>query len=426
MSQHVVANRRGAQTRAELLEAAWRLVDRMSLVDLLEGLTPARVAAEAGRTTGAFHYHFPTTEALVEAMVDHLLDHRPTTELEVLEAVLREEDAGVDLIRAAAEADWAIHAEPNVRAASLREALVENRASLTVFPDGSDLRSKLDEGWRRFLTSMVPLYDRFLEATDRSMVPPLDTARLARVLSALTDGLYRQSILQPTEVDDELYASLISMLATALTTPASRRASLEDVELELRRSIPVPAGADRLQEIAIAVADLFEVGVPAVTFSQIGQCAGISAREVAEMFGTVRRVAAVSFAEFLPDLVRSANRHRRTDPSRALCDVLCDIARGAQRRPTTALSLLRERAEANLGLPEPTGIDIRFVVPIALCVMTPLAEVPGVRWEDVPATSANLIDVCLLLGSTRPNLSPAEIAASAVGMLGPRISSFRG
>ena len=72
-------NRRGEKTRHELIEAAWRVVDRMSLVELLSGLTPSVVAAEAGVTTGAVRHHFPDLPALVEAMVhQQVADHQTT------------------------------------------------------------------------------------------------------------------------------------------------------------------------------------------------------------------------------------------------------------------------------------------------------------------------------------------------------------
>lgn len=57
-------------TRSELLEAAVRVV----LSEGVAGMTLAQVAREARVSKGGLLYHFPTKEALIEAMVRHYVD----------------------------------------------------------------------------------------------------------------------------------------------------------------------------------------------------------------------------------------------------------------------------------------------------------------------------------------------------------------
>src|SRR5579864_1907613 len=56
------------RTRARILDCATSLVVEIGFV----AATNARIAEAAGLTRGAMLYHFPTREALVEALVDHL------------------------------------------------------------------------------------------------------------------------------------------------------------------------------------------------------------------------------------------------------------------------------------------------------------------------------------------------------------------
>src|SRR5215471_20273119 len=55
--------------RKDLAQIAYRLIAKKGL----EGFRTRDVAAAAGIDTGTLHYHFPSKEALVQAVVAHLL-----------------------------------------------------------------------------------------------------------------------------------------------------------------------------------------------------------------------------------------------------------------------------------------------------------------------------------------------------------------
>ena len=56
--------------KSELVEIAYRLIAQNGL----EGFRIRQVAAEAGIDNGTLHYHFPTKEALILGVVDHLME----------------------------------------------------------------------------------------------------------------------------------------------------------------------------------------------------------------------------------------------------------------------------------------------------------------------------------------------------------------
>ena len=103
------------RTRARILDCAARLLGEIGYA----AATNARIAEAAGLTRGAMLYHFPTREALVEALVDHL--HTARTAL-LAEASDRA-PPGADLSDHAIDAYWTLlHAQPFVAFAELEVA----------------------------------------------------------------------------------------------------------------------------------------------------------------------------------------------------------------------------------------------------------------------------------------------------------------
>jgi AcrR family transcriptional regulator len=58
------------ERRKELVRIAYRLIAQRGL----EGFRTRQVAAAAGIDTGTLHYHFPSKQALIQAVVDHLAE----------------------------------------------------------------------------------------------------------------------------------------------------------------------------------------------------------------------------------------------------------------------------------------------------------------------------------------------------------------
>src|SRR5215469_1973355 len=56
--------------RRELVQIAYRLIAEKGI----EGLRTRQVAESAGIDTGTLHYHFPSKQALIQAVVDHLAE----------------------------------------------------------------------------------------------------------------------------------------------------------------------------------------------------------------------------------------------------------------------------------------------------------------------------------------------------------------
>lgn len=92
------------RTRARILDCAARLLVEIGYA----AATNARIAEAAGLTRGAMLYHFPTREALVEALVDHL----QTARTAMLAQASDRAPPGADLSDHAIDAYWALLHEP--------------------------------------------------------------------------------------------------------------------------------------------------------------------------------------------------------------------------------------------------------------------------------------------------------------------------
>ncbi|HEX4181161.1 MAG TPA: helix-turn-helix domain-containing protein [Caulobacteraceae bacterium] len=103
------------RTRARILDCAAGLLVEIGFA----AATNARIAEAAGLTRGAMLYHFPSREALVEALVDHL----QTARIAMLAEASDRAPPGADLSDHAIDAYWTLlHAEPFVAFAELEAA----------------------------------------------------------------------------------------------------------------------------------------------------------------------------------------------------------------------------------------------------------------------------------------------------------------
>jgi AcrR family transcriptional regulator len=103
------------RTRARILECAQRLLAETGYA----AATNARIAEAAGLTRGAMLYHFPTREALIEAVVDHLQAAR----IAMLADASDRTPPGADLSDHAIDAYWSLlRSEPFIAFGELEDA----------------------------------------------------------------------------------------------------------------------------------------------------------------------------------------------------------------------------------------------------------------------------------------------------------------
>jgi len=185
-------------TAQRLVAAARRLLARGGY----EALTVEAVAAEAGAYRDAVRYHFGSKAAFVATVVDALAHDQS------LEGARKTRGlpAGAARVRALVDADR-----------HLTEDLSSFRDFFTILPHA--LR---DEELRRRVARLYDWYrSLYVEALDNEdPVRAADLCGYAHLMTAVTDGLAVQKLLDPANVDLEaLYRLWTRMLEVALGVP---------------------------------------------------------------------------------------------------------------------------------------------------------------------------------------------------------------
>jgi hypothetical protein len=145
---------------------------------------------------------------------------------------------------------------------------------------------------------------------------------------------------------------------------------------------------------------------------------GIEPQEAADRFGSLPRLAALSFGRHVPVVGEAVARRRRAGASVSLADGVYELGRCAQADRHCALALLHERQRAAVVSVEAAG-DVRQLVPLTTLLAEPLTEVIG-RSERTGAELADLVvDTVLGYAATRPRTPIGTITETALRLLPP-------
>ena len=169
----------------------------------LEGLRVRAVAAEAGINHATLLYYFPTKEALIQGVVEHLLREfqisrvpRPATPTPLEEVRLEFEDMRRRL-----------HAEPE-----LMVVLIDLAARARRDPTVAKLLGQLDDTWRAYLAALLRR-----GVAQGAFRPDLDPWPAATALMAQFKGLAIQSLGQSDPMlTDALVDELLTQVERAI------------------------------------------------------------------------------------------------------------------------------------------------------------------------------------------------------------------
>jgi AcrR family transcriptional regulator len=406
-------NRRGRATRKQLLDAAWELIDELSLGEIVR-LVPARaIAQRAGRTEGAFRHHFPTTESLLHAL---LAQPRPAgffgadnvASINAVREVLSEFEPHevVEVVRNASGTDYDLTRTAEELTAARGELLVLTRLSSE--PELMPLLAASLFG------NLVPPYAATYQACiDRIGAELLDDFTIEQftiILSALDWGLLLYWLADPELSTREFVVDALSAVAMSLVSRADQPTrSVADV---MASAVPFDSTSplldlDDRRRVAVAAHDLFEDDAAHVAFSEIAAAAGCDAVTVRRSFGRPETVAAHAFAVHLDEIERAATANLGRDPDRPLVDGVCELVRAVRRDRPCARALLDERVG-------PERSAILAAVPIAPILHEVSPDAPEVEL---------LVDVTLAVALADNSRSPAEVAVMVTGSTDTDVSS---
>jgi AcrR family transcriptional regulator len=161
------------------------------------------IAKEAGMSKGAVHYHYPTKESLIQAVLEAATD---TVAQRTLEAWGRGDNA-VTSIRSAIQELWRIRAERTEEALVIGDLLAQSQ-----YDEG--LRPKL-AAYYRYAASQVETH-LLPSLTAMGLRPKIPPELLPRVLMGLLDGLVMQHFVDPGALDEAKLVSALESIAGSL------------------------------------------------------------------------------------------------------------------------------------------------------------------------------------------------------------------
>ncbi len=405
-----------SSTRDDLIRAGLALADALPLEKLYAGVTTAATAERAGVTTGSFFHHFRNATEFADALVRSYIRERPLNDqvvAELLDALDRTDLA--DAITATLMDTWKLMSTDPDLTADLRGRMhlfAHHGAELALPTEelttvGDVLRSVLHvqidgatQGW-----------SQLLEMQDLRVREPFDARRLAIVVHSMMTGMLIAHAIDPTLLDDELFADAAATLAGAVTRTELRPARIvlaAEFVPETDVSPQARSGARRRQESRQRVVDaatgMFVDGWDSVSATEVAEAAGVSTQTVINLFGNVRKVCASTFGAHLP-AIEAAIEGAGDRPLEALQEGLLALARAAADDPHPARAFLTERlgirAERDFEIDDD---DIRVLVPIGIRTTFVVADLLGTETttEGTPDLAATLIDFVLAHAIPRP------------------------
>jgi AcrR family transcriptional regulator len=202
-------------TRQALLDAGLRLLADDPAAGAFGHLKAGRVAAEAGRTTGAFFHHWPSQEDYVLDLIDYAFRPEQAESLQAVQADLAEgleagREVGEALLSACRTALDSIADEPQTAI----EFLMWKRA--TIDPE---FGSWVAERYRDLDAAGAPLFTDLIALTGRQVRPPFTVETAAALVTAIAHGLVLRHAVARQTYPPDILGWVVMALLPLITAP---------------------------------------------------------------------------------------------------------------------------------------------------------------------------------------------------------------
>ncbi len=199
-----MAYAKSAVSSQQIIDAAIRVIARegYARTSLLE------IAKEAGMSKGALHYHYPTKEALIHAVLETACN---VVQARTIEAWSPSDDP-FEALRKSLEELWATRAERTDEALVVADLL-----ALSLYDQS--LRPRLAE----FYELGARQIRQYLEDNliSLGLQPRISLDLLPRIVIGMLDGLVMQAFVDPDALHPNEVVNAIQTIAISIFTPAT-------------------------------------------------------------------------------------------------------------------------------------------------------------------------------------------------------------
>jgi len=199
-----MAYAKSAVSSQQIIDAAIRVLARQGYAktSLLE------IAKEAGMSKGALHYHYPTKEALIHAVLETACNAVQTRTMQAWSP----SDNPFEALRKSLEELWATRAERSDEALVVADLL-----ALSLYDE--TLRPKLAEFYELGAQQIRAYLDQNLISL--GLEPRVSLDILPRIVIGLLDGMVMQAFVDPDALSPDDVVDAIQTIAISIFTGGS-------------------------------------------------------------------------------------------------------------------------------------------------------------------------------------------------------------
>ncbi len=196
-----MADAKSAISSQQIIEAAIRVLARQGYART----TLLEIAKEAGMSKGALHYHYPTKEALIHAVLETACN---VVQARTVEAWSPSENP-FEALRKSLEELWATRAQRTDEALVVADLL-----ALSLYDES--LRPKLAEFYELGARQIRDYLEEHLISLGLEPRIPLDL--LPRIVIGMLDGLVMQAFVDPDALSPDEVVDAIQTIAISIFT----------------------------------------------------------------------------------------------------------------------------------------------------------------------------------------------------------------
>ena len=196
-----MAYAKSAVSSQQIIDAAIRVLARQGYAktSLLE------IAKEAGMSKGALHYHYPTKEALIHAVLETACNAVQTR-------TMQPSDNPFEALRKSLEELWATRAERSDEALVVADLLALSLYDETLRPKLAEFYELGAQQIRAYLEqNLLPL----------GLEPRISLDILPRIVIGLLDGLVMQAFVDPDALSPNEVVDAVQNIAISIFTGGS-------------------------------------------------------------------------------------------------------------------------------------------------------------------------------------------------------------
>ncbi len=199
-----MAYAKSAISSQQIIDAAIRVMARQGYArtSLLE------IAKEAGMSKGALHYHYPTKEALIHAVLETACNVVQARSVEAWSP----SDNPFDALRKSLEELWATRAQRTDEALVVADLL-----ALSLYDES--LRPTLAEFYELGAQQIRDYLEEHLIAL--GLEPRISLDLLPRIVIGMLDGLVMQAFVDPEALSPDEVVDAIQTIAVSIFTPGT-------------------------------------------------------------------------------------------------------------------------------------------------------------------------------------------------------------